>query len=76
MREPSIAFYFAKMIHMHYLDFATLFSLLALNLDIALQNRRVYFRKSSKDISVTGLLIRYIAIFVLLINISPLMMQH
>lgn len=53
---------------MHYLDFATLFSLLALNVDIALQNRRVHGRKSSKDISMTGLLVRYVAIFVLLLK--------
>lgn len=53
---------------MYYLDLATLFSLLALNIDIALQNRRVFMRKSSKDISIIGLLVRYMAIFVLLIK--------
>lgn len=53
---------------MHFVDLAALFSLLALNVDIALQNRRVFLRRSSRDISIIGLLVRYAAIFVLLIK--------
>ena len=51
---------------MSFLDNATLISLIALNIDILLQNKRVWGRKSSKDISLSGLLVRYIAIFILL----------
>lgn len=53
---------------MHFVDLAALFSLLALNVDIALQKRRVFLRRSSRDISIIGLLVRYAAIFVLLIK--------
>jgi len=53
---------------MNYLDIATFFSLVALNIDIVLQNLRVFRRKSSKDISIMGVIVRYIAIFVILLK--------
>ncbi len=51
---------------MHILDIATIVALMALNIDIFLQNQKVYRRKSSKDISLPGLSVRYIAIFIIL----------
>lgn len=53
---------------MNYLDLATIFSLTALNIDIVLQNIRVFRRKSSRDISLMGVIVRYIAIFIILLK--------
>lgn len=53
---------------MSYLDLATAFSLVALNIDIVLQNIRVFRRKSSSDVSLSGLIVRYVAIFVILLK--------
>lgn len=53
---------------MSFLDLATGFSLAALNVDIVLQNIRVFRRKSSRDISLYGVIARYVAIFVILIK--------
>lgn len=51
---------------MNYLNLATTFSLTALNVDIVLQNIRVFRRKSSQDISLPGVIVRYVAIFIIL----------
>lgn len=53
---------------MNYLDLATMISLAALNVDIVLQNIRVFRRKSSRDVSLMGVIVRYIAIFVILMK--------
>ena len=39
---------------------------MALNIDLALQTLRVYKNKSSKDLSLLGMCIRYIAILIIL----------
>jgi len=51
---------------MNLLDSLTFLSLVAINIDVLLQNIRVFRRKSSLDISLLGTLIRYGAIIVLL----------
>lgn len=50
------------------LDILTLISLVAINVDILFQIRRIYKNKSSRDLSITGLTIRDIAIIILLIK--------
>lgn len=51
---------------MNLLDFLTLLSFIGLNVDIILQVHKIRQVKSSEDISLTGLFIRFIAIFVIL----------
>jgi len=51
---------------MNTLDILTIASYLALNIDIVLQILRIYKTKSSRDISLTGLTIRYVSILVIL----------
>ncbi len=51
---------------MDFLAYATLISYLALNVDLSLQTLKIYKNKSSKDLSITGMSIRYIAILVIL----------
>lgn len=51
---------------MSLLDFLTLLSFIGLNVDILLQARKIRQVKSSEDISIAGLMIRFIAIFVIL----------
>ncbi len=57
---------------MNILDILTLLSYIALNVDIILQIRRIYETKSSHDLSLLGLVIRYIAILVILIKFVSL----
>lgn len=54
------------------LDIATLFSYIALNIDILLQIVRIYRTKSSKDLSLFGMSIRYAAILIILIKFISL----
>jgi hypothetical protein len=57
---------------MRLLDLLTLFSYVALNVDILLQIRRIYQTKSSRDLSLLGLSIRYTAILIILIKFAEL----
>ena len=51
---------------MDLLDWLTLGAYLALNVDLILQTRRIYTTKSSNDLSIIGLCIRYVVVFVVL----------
>lgn len=53
---------------MNFLDWLTLISYIALNVDILFQIRRIHKTKSSKDLSLLGMTIRYIAIIIILIK--------
>jgi len=53
---------------MNILDLATIASYIALNVDILLQIRKIYSTKSSRDLSLLGMSIRYIAILIILIK--------
>lgn len=57
---------------MPLLDILTILSYIALNADIIFQIRRVYLNKSSKDLSLVGLTIRYLAIIIILIKFLSL----
>ena len=60
---------------MTLLDLLTLLSYIALNVDIIFQIRRIYQTKSSRDLSLVGMSIRYAAILIILfkfISISDL----
>lgn len=51
---------------MNLLDLLTLLSFIGLNIDILLQAHKIRQVKSSEDISITGLMIRFVSIFVIL----------
>jgi len=53
---------------MDVLDWLTLLSYIALNIDIVLQIKRIYRRKSSEDLSLLGMTIRYVAIIIIVIK--------
>jgi uncharacterized protein with PQ loop repeat len=57
---------------MALLDALTLLSYIALNLDILFQIRRIYHTKSSRDLSLFGMSIRYAAILIILIKFITL----
>lgn len=57
---------------MDFLDWVTLMSYIALNIDIIFEMRRIYHTKSSRDLSITGMTIRFIAIMVILIKFISL----
>jgi uncharacterized protein with PQ loop repeat len=59
-------------VDMHILDVLTILSYLALNIDIILQIKRIYKTKSSEDLSLSGMTIRYVAILVILIKFVSL----
>lgn len=50
------------------LDWLTFLSYAALNVDILFQIRRIYHTKSSRDLSLAGMTIRYVAILIILIK--------
>ncbi len=50
------------------LDYATVVAFIALTIDILFQITRIIKRKSSRDISINGCIIRLIAVFVLQIK--------
>jgi hypothetical protein len=50
------------------LNLLTLFSYIALNVDIVFQIRRIHSTKSSRDLSLVGMGVRYAAIFVIFIK--------
>ena len=51
---------------MDLLDCLTLGAYIALNVDLILQTRRIYQTKSSNDLSIIGLCIRYVVVFIVL----------
>ena len=51
---------------MNLLDFLTLLSFIGLNIDVLLQAHKIHQVKSSEDISISGLMVRFVAIFVIL----------
>ena len=51
---------------MNTLDLFTILSYVGLNIDIIFQIRRIYRTKSSKDLSLIGMSIRYFAILIIL----------
>lgn len=53
---------------MTLLDLLTLLSYTALNVDIFFQIKRIYQTKSSRDLSLFGMSIRYAAILIILIK--------
>jgi hypothetical protein len=53
---------------MTLLDLLTLLSYTALNVDILFQIKRIYQTKSSRDLSLFGMSIRYAAILIILIK--------
>lgn len=57
---------------MNLLDIFTIISYIALNVDIVFQIHRVYKTKSSRDLSLIGLSIRYVAILIILIKFISL----
>lgn len=57
---------------MEVLSLATFISYIALNIDIFLQNLRVWRRKSSTDVSSIGLSIRLMAIIIILLKFISL----
>ena len=57
---------------MTLLDFLTILSYLALNVDILFQIKQVYKNRSSEDVSLTGLIVRYVAILVILVKFISL----
>jgi uncharacterized protein with PQ loop repeat len=57
---------------MTVLDWLTLISYIALNIDIVLQIGRIYRRKSSEDLSLVGMTIRYIAILIIAVKFFSL----
>jgi hypothetical protein len=56
----------AVALNMTTLDLLTLLSYVALNVDILFQIRRIYRTKSSLDLSLVGMSIRYAAILIIL----------
>ena len=53
---------------MTLLDLLTLLSYIALNVDILFQIKQIYRTKSSRDLSLAGMSIRYAAILIILIK--------
>ncbi len=53
---------------MDTLDIFTILSYIGLNIDIIFQIRRIYKTKSSRDLSLVGLSVRYLAILIILIK--------
>jgi len=57
---------------MALLDLLTLLSYVALNVDIMFQIRRIYRTKSSRDLSLFGMSVRYAAILIILFKFISL----
>jgi hypothetical protein len=57
---------------MTILDLLTLLSYIALNVDILFQIERIYKTKSSRDLSILGMSVRYAAILIILIKFMRL----
>lgn len=57
---------------MALLDLLTLLSYIALNVDIVFQIHRIYHTKSSRDLSLFGMSVRYAAILIILFKFISL----
>ena len=57
---------------MNLLDILTVLSYIALNVDILLQVKRIHETKSSEDLSLTGLVVRYVAILIIMLKFLSL----
>jgi len=57
---------------MTLLNLLTLLSYIALNVDILFQIGRIYRTKSSRDLSLFGMSVRYTAIFIILVKFVSL----
>ena len=57
---------------MNLLDILTVLSYIALNVDILLQIKRIHETKSSEDLSLTGLVVRYVAILIIMLKFLSL----
>ena len=57
---------------MSLLDWATLLSYVALNIDIFLEIKKIYKTKSSKDLSLVGMTIRLAALIILVVKFVSL----
>ena len=57
---------------MNFLDWLTLLSYIGLNTDILFQIRRIYQTKSSRDLSLLGMSIRYAVGIIILIKFVSL----
>jgi len=57
---------------MSFLNWLTLFSYIALNVDVLLETRKIYRTKSSADLSLFGMAIRFFALVILLIKFDSL----
>jgi uncharacterized protein with PQ loop repeat len=57
---------------MNFLDWLTLAAYAAVNIDMVLQAKRIYRTKSSKDLSLVGMTIRYAAIIIVLFKFISL----
>ncbi|GEM_PF-610314 len=57
---------------MDFLDWLTLIAYAAVNIDMVLQTRRIYRTKSSEDLSLLGMTIRYVAIIIVLFKFISL----
>lgn len=57
---------------MNLLDFATIVSYVALNVDLLLEIAKIRKNKSSRDVSLPGLSIRYAAVLIIFIKFASL----
>jgi hypothetical protein len=57
---------------MSFLDLLTVLAYVAVNADIVFQIRRIYTTKSSRDLSLIGMSIRYAAILVIMVKFMSL----
>lgn len=57
---------------MNLLDYLTLFATFAISADVLLQIKHIYHTKSSRDISIAGLFVRFIAILILMFKFASL----
>ena len=57
---------------MTFLNWLTLMSYAALNIDIILETRRIHRTRSSNDLSIIGMAIRFIVVFIILAKFASI----
>jgi uncharacterized protein with PQ loop repeat len=57
---------------MNFLDWLTILAYIAVNIDMVLQTKRIYKTKSSEDLSLVGMTVRYLAIIIVLFKFVSL----
>ena len=57
---------------MNWLDWLTLISYIALNVEICMQAWHIYRTKSSHDLSIPGMVIRFMAIAIILVKFATI----